>query len=237
LKDLNYNSVIGEISVSNTESSPWPLHKETILNIRKKNMINQNFGRKIQTFNQMNITIKKKKRFSKKSNKYYKKHDTKKFDKKKIKCFKCNKYGHFANDCKVKQKINQLQINDKEKEDLYKLLELRNTNSENDILLDEIESSSSDEYSSPSSSPDIKLGCTDNCCADKSINVLTKSLNVLTKQEEQEELLLEAISKINDPELKANMLYKLRKMLNKKEIKRKQMMLKYLNQQLAFLKL
>jgi hypothetical protein len=51
----------------------------------------------------------------------------------------------------------------------------------------------------------------------KSINVLTRSLNVLTKQEEQEELLLEAISKINDPELKANMLHKLRKMLNKKE--------------------
>jgi hypothetical protein len=30
-------------------------------------------------------------------------------------------------------------------------------------------------------------------------------------------LLLEAISKINDPELKASMLHKLRKMLNKKE--------------------
>ena len=38
----------------------------------------------------------------------------------------CGKYGHFANDCKVKQKINQLQINDKEKEELYNLL----TNSE-----------------------------------------------------------------------------------------------------------
>ena len=80
----------------------------------------------------------------------------------------------------------------------------------------EIESSSSDEYSSSSSSsPDIKLSCNDNCC--KAINVITKSLNVLTKQEEQEELLLEAISKINDPELKASMLYKLKKMLSKKE--------------------
>ena len=101
-----------------------------------------------------------------------------------MKCFKCDKYGHFANDCKVKQKINQLQINDKEKEDLYKILELRNTDSENDISPDEIESSSSDEYSSTSSSPDVKLGCNDNCC--KSINVITKSLNVLTKQEKQE---------------------------------------------------
>ena len=100
---------------------------------------------------------------------------------------------------------------------MYKLLELRNTDSETDISPDKIETSS-DEYSSSSSStPYIILGCTDNCCANKSINVLTKSLNVLTKQEEQEELLLEAISKINDPELKASMLHKLRKMLNKKE--------------------
>jgi hypothetical protein len=128
-------------------------------------------------------TIIKIKNFSKKSNKNYKRYDNKKFDKKKTKCFKCGKYGHFANDCKVKQKINQLQINDKEKEDLYNLLELKNTDSENEISPDEIESSS-DEYSSSSSStPEIKFGCTDNCYADKRINVISK-------QEEQEELLL-----------------------------------------------
>ena len=98
---------------------------------------------------------------------------------------------------------------------MYKILELRNTDSENDISPDEIGSSASDEYSNSSSSPHINLGYNDNCC--KSINVLTKSLNILTKQEEQEELLLEAISKINDPELKTNMLHKLRKMLNKEK--------------------
>ena len=93
---------------------------------------------------------------------------------------------------------------------MYNLLELKNTDSENEISPDEIESSF-DEYSSSSSStPDIKFGCTDNCCTGKSINVITK-------QEEQEELLLKAISKIHDPELKASMLHKLRKMLNKKE--------------------
>ena len=98
---------------------------------------------------------------------------------------------------------------------MYKILELRNTYSENDISPDEIESSSSDEYSNSSSSPDINFGCNNNYC--KSVNVLTKSINVLTKQEEQEELLLEAISKINDLELETNMLHKLRKMLNKEK--------------------
>jgi hypothetical protein len=174
----------------------------------------RSFWKKSKNF-KPNEYYNKNKRFVKKPNKHYKKHDNKKFEKKKIKCFKCDKYGHFANDCKIKQKINQLQINDKEKEDLYKILELRNIDNENDISPDEIESSSSDEYSSSSSSPDIKLSCTDNCC--KSKNVITKSLKVLTKQEEQEELLLKAIRKINDPELKANMLHKLRKMLNKEK--------------------
>ena len=96
-------------------------------------MINkEDFGRKEKKF-QPNEYYNKNKRFSKKSNKHYKKYDNKKFDKKKTKCFKCGKYCHFANDCKVKQKINQLQINDKEKEDLYKFLELRNTDSEIEI--------------------------------------------------------------------------------------------------------
>ena len=174
----------------------------------------RSFWKKRKSF-EPNEYYNKSKKFAKKPNKHYKKYDNKKFDKMKIKIFKCKKDAHFANGCKVKQKINQLQINDKEKEDLYKILELRNTDSENDISPDKIESSSSDEYSNSSSSPNINLGCNDNCC--KSINVLTKSLNVLTKQEEQEELLLEAISKINDPELKTNMLHKLRKMLNKEK--------------------
>ena len=103
----------------------------------------------------------------------------------------------------------------KKKKIYINFFELRNTDSENDISPEEIESPSFDEYSSSSSSPYIKLSCTDNCC--KSKNVITKSLKVITKQEEQEELLLEAIRKINDPELKANMLHKLRKMLNKEK--------------------
>ena len=69
-----------KISMSNTEFSPWLLHKGTILNIKKRNMINnEDFGRKEKISNQMNIKNKNI-RFSKKPNKHYKKYDNKKFD-------------------------------------------------------------------------------------------------------------------------------------------------------------
>jgi hypothetical protein len=72
-----------------------------------KNIKKEVFGRNVKTLNQMNIITKTKKLLKNPIN-IIKKYDNKKFDKKKIKCFKCKKYGHFANDCKVKQKINQL---------------------------------------------------------------------------------------------------------------------------------
>jgi hypothetical protein len=142
----------------------------------------------------------KSKIFYKKPRKNYKDKIHDKFNKRKIKCFKCNKYGHFANNCQVKQKINQLITNNKEREDLYKILKLRNTDSEDNISLDEYESSSSAQSNSSSTyqSPNINLGCNDRCC--KSVNVLTKSANILSQHEEHEELLLEAISKLNYPE-------------------------------------
>ena len=48
-----------EISVNNTDFSPWLLHKGNMLNIKKKNMINkEEFGRKEKILNQMNTIIK-----------------------------------------------------------------------------------------------------------------------------------------------------------------------------------
>ena len=163
------------ISVNNMEFFVLLLQENNILNIKALNQINitKEAFTKIKAFNPVTITTKVK-FFYKKPRKNYKdkKHD--KFDKRKIKCFKCNKYGHFANNCQVKQKINQLITNNKEREDLYKILELRNTDSEDNISLDEYESSSSAQSnsSSTSQSPNINLGCNDRCC--KSVNVLTK---------------------------------------------------------------
>ena len=83
---------------------------------------------------------------------------------------------------------------------MFKIFELRNTNSKDNISLDEYESSSSTQSNSSSTNsqfPNINLGCNESCC--KSVKVFTKLVNVLSHQEEHEELLLEAISKLNNP--------------------------------------
>ncbi|CAL9004304.1 unnamed protein product [Prunus brigantina] len=105
-------------------------------------------------------------------------------DKSKVKCFKCQKYGHYANDCKVKDTIRQLKITDEEKDNLIKVLELRNSeSSENETIVSNSESVNYESSDSQLSSPRIQLGCRDKCC-----NIL-KQVSVLTKQEEHEEII------------------------------------------------
>ncbi|CAL8992099.1 unnamed protein product [Prunus brigantina] len=130
-------------------------------------------------------------------------------DKSKVKCFKCQKFGHYASECKVKDTIRQLKITDEEKEKLIKVLELRDSElSEVESIVASSESDSDQSSDSQSSSPNIQIGCKDKCC-----NRL-KSISVLTKQEEQEELLIDLISKIENPELKSEYLRKLRKVIS-----------------------
>ena len=84
---------------------------------------------------------------------------------------------------------------------------------------DDFSSSSNSSYhsnneTSTSSSSNIKIGCRDSCC--NTINVLSKSnktVNTLTKGEEQENLLITQISKIDYLELKVEYLKKLKKTL------------------------
>ena len=60
-----------------------------------------------------------------------------------------------------------------------------------------------------SDSPNVIIGCRDSCC-----NVI-KSINVLTKGEENESLLIKLISQIQNPELQEEYLDKFKKKLIK----------------------
>ncbi|KAI5323148.1 hypothetical protein L3X38_032220 [Prunus dulcis] len=154
----------------------------------------------------------KKRKFSPKKN-WSKHQDSKKSrpkkDKSKIKCFKCQKFGHYASECKVKDVIRQLQITEEDKGKLIQVLELRDSETSSvETIVPSSESDSSQSSYSQSSSPRVQIGCTDKCC-----NIL-KSIFVLTKQEEQEELLIDLIGKVENPELKSDYLRKLRKVLS-----------------------
>ena len=81
-----------------------------------------------------------------------------------------------------------LNINDNNQEELFRILE---SNNSSNSLEEDFSSSSDSCYQSAdesSDSPNMKIGCRDSCC-----NVI-KSINVLTKSEENESLLIKLIN-------------------------------------------
>ena len=147
-----------------------------------------------------------------------KKYDTQRSGK--GKCFNCDKPGHFSKDCKqklgkLKNKFNMLNIDDKEQEELFRILESKNLS---DSLEDDFSSSSDSCYQfadDSSYSPNIKLSCRDSCC-----NVI-KSVNTLTKGEENEKLIVRLINQIQNLELQKEYLDKFKKNLIKNETSKK----------------
>ena len=108
-----------------------------------------------------------------------------------------------------------LNIEDKDQEDLFQILE---SNYLSDSLEWDFSSSSDSSYQSAnesSGSSNIKFGCKDSCC-----NVI-KFVNVLTKSEENESLLMKLISQIENPDLQKEYLDKLKKNLIKNETGKK----------------
>ena len=93
----------------------------------------------------------------------------KKYDKQrsgKGKCFNYDKPRHFSKDCKqkpgkLKNKFNMINIDDKNQEELFRILESNNS-------IDSLEDDFSDSYyqsvDDSSDSPNIKIGCRDSCC-------------------------------------------------------------------------
>ncbi|KAI5330043.1 hypothetical protein L3X38_029440 [Prunus dulcis] len=181
-----------------------PSGKNKPSHLRKRHFPKKQFFRKNEFY--------KKSKFSPKKN--WSKHPERKQsrpkkDKSKVKCFKCQKFGPYASDCKVKDVIRQLQITEEEKNKLIQVLELRDSDMSNaESLISSSESESIQSSNSQPSSPRVQFGCTDKCC-----NRL-KSVLVLTKQEEQEELLIDLIGRVQNPELKYEYLKKLKKVLN-----------------------
>ena len=98
-----------------------------------------------------------------------------------------------------------LNIDEKEQEELFQILE---SNNSSNSLEDDFSSSSDSCYHSAddsSDSPNVKIACIDSCC-----NVI-KSVNVLTKSEENESLLIKLISQIENHELQKEYFDKLKK--------------------------
>jgi hypothetical protein len=158
------------------------------------------------------------KRFKKRSfelNDFYKKEKRKpkkrRFKSNKEGCYKCGKSCHFAKNCKAKETIKQLKVSNEEKEKLIRMLEIQDTEpSENESVISSSENSYCSSSSDKSKSgPDISFSCNDTCC---------KTIGVMTKEEEQEELLLDLISRIENPELNRQYLEKLRKLLTKRVV-------------------
>ena len=105
-----------------------------------------------------------------------------------------------------------LNIDDKEEEKLFRILESNNLSNS---LEDDFSSSSDSCYQSAedsSDSPNIKIGCRDSCC-----NVI----NALTKSEEDEKLIIQLINQIQNPKLQKEYLDRFKKNLIRDEIGKK----------------
>ena len=151
--------------------------------------------------------------FHRRINKEAQKKEEAPLDSKPIICFKCGKLGHFKKHCKVRQKINNLNISEDLKNMFFEVLlktskfeSMTDLDNENDInQLD-----SSGEISSQTSSNQeecVKGNCN---CRPKTINFISKG----------QELVLDILRKIEDEKTKQDLYEVFKKFVIKPEVKK-----------------
>jgi len=106
----------------------------------------------------------KRKKKIKSYKKYYRSKNSKKFRSNKFKhnkkqpvCYKCGQTGHYKNNCKIKDKIKELNIDDKLKSQLLNILSESVTESEELLQIDDNDTTSQEEYSDSSEENEIGL--------------------------------------------------------------------------------
>ena len=101
-----------------------------------------------------------------KMKKFTNKKFTKKVDKSKVICHKCGKPGHYKNECRVKDKLNQLHISNKDTELILQLMRIETESCNNNEHYSDIPSqlTSTSNTNNDNSKPNITKGCTYNWC-------------------------------------------------------------------------
>ena len=132
----------------------------------------------------------------------------------------CEQYGYFSKDCKqkpskLKNELNMLNINENDKEDIIRILVSRSSNSSSSSNDDILFLTDSDYHSNDETSDSLILKLVVETLVVILLMLYPKAakllINVLTKGEEQENLLINLISQIDNPELKEEYLKKLKK--------------------------